>query len=144
MFEVFFFLILLIAGFRKHKGIKVSQAPNGKGSTNDPPVCARDQRTILHCLGEISSHSLKFSQLHGFAWEGQVLNFLDGLTTSTRTWVEEGTGTISFYDLTTDEACFQLAKLASYIYQLWNPQKTYRDFEEEANNLARWQEPSSL
>ena len=81
---------------------------------------------------------------HGFAREGQVLNFLDGLTTATRTWVEGGTCTISFYDLTSDEACFQLAEIAGYDYQLWNPPKAYRHFEEEANNSTRWKDPSRL
>ena len=81
---------------------------------------------------------------HGFSREGQVLNFLDGLTAATRTWVEGGTGTTSLYDLTADEANFQLAEIAGYDYQLWNPPKAYRHFEEEANNSARWQDPSSL
>ena len=63
---------------------------------------------------------------HGFAREGQVLNFLDGLTTATRTWVEGETGTASLYDLTADEDSFQLAEIAGYDYQLWNPPKAYR------------------
>ena len=81
---------------------------------------------------------------HGFARGDQVLNFLDGLTSATRTWVEGGTGTTSFYDLTPDEACFQLAELTGYDYQLWNPPKAYLILEEESNNSARRQDPLSL
>ena len=41
---------------------------------------------------------------HGFSRDGQILNFLDGLTAAIRTWVERGNGTASFYDQSADEA----------------------------------------
>ena len=90
----------------------------------------RDQQVILQFVQGIDElHYITWERYqvilrnfshHGFSWEGQVLNFLNGLTTAKRTWVEEGTSTTSLYDLSPDEATFQLAKIAGYDYQLWN------------------------
>ena len=62
------------------------------------------------------------------------MNFLDGLTTATREWVEGGTFTV-------DEAYWYLEDLAGYDYQCWNPPKMYQCFEEEIYNPAIYQDP---
>ena len=50
---------------------------------------------------------------HGFNREGQLMNFLDGLTSATREWVGGGT-MIPFYNFTADEAYRYLEDLAGY------------------------------
>ena len=80
---------------------------------------------------------------HGFNREGQLMNFLDGLTTATREWVEGGTIT-SFYNFTADEAYQYLEDLAGYDYQCWNPPQAYQCFEEEKYNPATYQDPINL
>ena len=65
---------------------------------------------------------------HGLDREGQLLNFLDGLTAGTREWVERGMAT-SFYNFTADEAYRYLEDLAGYDCQFWNPPQAYQCFE---------------
>ena len=77
---------------------------------------------------------------HGFNREGQLMNFLDGLTAATREWVEGGTIT-SFYNFTADEAYRYLEDLAGYDYLCWNPPHAYQCFEEEVCNPATYQNP---
>ena len=69
-----------------------------------------------------------------FACEGQVLNFLEGLTTATRTQVEGGIDTVFFYDLYADEAYWQLEYLDGYDYECWNLLVVYSGFKQEAYN----------
>lgn len=67
------------------------------------------------------------------------MNFLDGLTTATREWVEGGTNTF-FYNFAADEAYRYLEDLAGYDYQCWNPPQAYQCFEEEIYNPVTYQD----
>ena len=68
-------------------------------------------------LGRDIKSFFGFFSNHGFARDGQILNFLDGLTAAIRTWVERRNGTNFFYDQSADEAYCLLEDLAEYNYR---------------------------
>ena len=106
----------------------------------------RDQEAVLNFVQgtdepfyvawERYKELLWFFSNHGFARDGQILNFLDGLTAAIRTWVERGNGTASFYDQSADEAYRLLEDLAEYDYHYWNAPRDYYSSEDILYNSA--------
>ena len=110
----------------------------------------RDQQAVLNFVQGIDEpfyiawerykELLRTVSKHGFVREGQIPNFLNGLTTATITWVEGENDITSFYDQYVDEAYWLLNDLAGYEYHCWSTLRDHYGSKGILYNPSQWKE----